>query len=167
MHLRFEFLTLIGWQMSLFQIAVRERNQPPDDGKRQPGQYKTGGKHQQRPAPLRIHQCGENVLQKTDAAPRQFLLQHIAFTIFLHGTPTRFARASGTQSTAATKKKISKFNLNQFFFLSIRSSSLITQLELVMVNTFSDTIKCIRDKKKMYKRNLRNSQHNTHDLKNI
>lgn len=67
--------------MQIFQITMRHRDQPPNGRKAQPYQYKAQHKNHQRPTPLRINQCGENVLQESYSSTRYSFLYHIAFAV--------------------------------------------------------------------------------------
>lgn len=96
-------LTLHGRQVHLLQVAVRERDQPPDDGEAQPGQHERQREHDQRPAPLRVHQRGEHVLQEADAPLRDALLRHVALAVLQDGAAAQFAaRAARPRGAAAS-----------------------------------------------------------------
>lgn len=69
--------TLCWWQMHCLQITMCNRNEPPNACEEQPWQNKTQSEHNQRPSPLGIHQCGENILQKSYSPSWNFLLYNI------------------------------------------------------------------------------------------
>lgn len=89
--------------MSLFQVAVCECNQPPDNGKGQPREKEAEGKGDQRPSPLRINEGRENVLEKAQSATTQLLLHHIAVSIFEDSPFAESFRGARSQVTASGK----------------------------------------------------------------
>lgn len=72
--------TLKRRQVHILQVSMGHCNQPPYHRKTQPRQYKTQREYNQRPSPLGVDQCCEDVLKKTYTTLRNFLLCHIAVT---------------------------------------------------------------------------------------
>lgn len=58
-----------------------EDNEPPDEGKEEPGENKGEREHKQRPAPLRIHERGEDVLKVSAPALGHVPLDDIAVSV--------------------------------------------------------------------------------------
>lgn len=96
-------------EMVRLQVAVREEDQPPDDGEAQPGEEEAGGEDQEGPSPLGVHQSREDVLQEADAAPRTLRLQDVAVAIFEDGPSADFPDGARTERFPETKQ-ISKFD---------------------------------------------------------
>ena len=60
---------------------MREGDQPPDDRKGQPGEEEAEGEREQRPAPLRVNEGGEDVLEKPQSPTVQLGLHNVAVAI--------------------------------------------------------------------------------------
>lgn len=58
-------LGLISGQVSLFEVAVSERNEPPDDGEEHPRADEAQAEREEGPSPLRIDERRKNVLQES------------------------------------------------------------------------------------------------------
>lgn len=63
------------------EITVRVRDQPPDYPEHRPRKQEAQRENQQRPPPLSIHQCGENILHVPPAPFRHVSLNHIAVPV--------------------------------------------------------------------------------------
>lgn len=74
-------LTLFVGHVRILEVAVRERDQPPDDGEREPRQKEAERKGQQCPAPLRVDQGREYVLQEPQPSAVQLRLKHITVAV--------------------------------------------------------------------------------------
>lgn len=60
---------------------MRECYEPPDEREPEPGEDEGERECQQRPAPLRVHQRGEHVLQEAHAPLRDLRLEDVALAI--------------------------------------------------------------------------------------
>lgn len=67
--------------MILAEVAVRVGDQPPDDREHQPTEDEVQREDEQRPAPLRVHQRGEDVLEVLAAPLRHIALDDVAVAV--------------------------------------------------------------------------------------
>lgn len=72
------------------QVSVRKRHQPPAHGEQQPTADKRRGEDDQRKAPFKVDQRGEDVLQES-ALLADVLVRQVARTVF--GDEARFVHA--------------------------------------------------------------------------
>ena len=73
---------------------MSEGNEPPDHGKGEPTEKETESEDEQGPAPLNIHQCGENIRHVAPSALGNVGLMQVALTILEDHTlphPSKFA----------------------------------------------------------------------------
>lgn len=66
-----------GWG----EVPVGEDDEPPDEGEHEPGEDEGEREHQQRPAPLRVHEGGEDVLQVSAPALGHVPLDNVAVPV--------------------------------------------------------------------------------------
>lgn len=99
----------IGWRWG--KIAVGEDDEPPDEGKHEPGEDEGKREHQQRPAPLRVHEGGEDVLQVSAPALGHVPLDNVAVSVFEDDT---FFHASGCVSGLTVSGKIVEYFQNPY-----------------------------------------------------
>lgn len=59
-----------------------EDDEPPYEGEQKPGEDKGEGEHEQRPAPLGVHEGGEDVLQVSAPALGHVPLDNVAVSVF-------------------------------------------------------------------------------------
>lgn len=90
--------------MSFLEVTVRERDQPPDNGKGQPRQEEAESERQQRPAPLRIDQSSKNVLQEAQPSPVQLGLHNIAVAVLEDRPLSESFRGSRTEVPASCEE---------------------------------------------------------------
>lgn len=64
------------------EVSVGEDDEPPDESKQQPGEDEGEREHQQRPAPLRVHEGGEDILKVSAPALGHVPLDDVAITVF-------------------------------------------------------------------------------------
>lgn len=63
------------------EITVSEDDEPPDEGEHEPGEDEGEREHEQRPAPLRVHKGGEDVLQVAAPALGHVPLYYVAVAV--------------------------------------------------------------------------------------
>lgn len=73
---------LVVGQVRLLKVAVRESDEPPDDGEEEPRTDEAQTEGEQRPAPLRVDEGREDVLEEAKPLLRQLRLDDVALAIF-------------------------------------------------------------------------------------
>lgn len=91
-------------QMHLLQVAMGERNQPPDHGEEQPRSDEAEGKHEQRPAPLGVHKGCEDVLQEAQVLLRNLGSGNIALAALQDGPFAVLASCARPECSTSVKK---------------------------------------------------------------
>lgn len=87
--------------MRLLEVPVGDGDQPPDHGEAQPRQHEAQREYNQRPAPLRVDQRRENVLQEPDPPAGDLLLRDVAVAVLQHGAATDLAVAARPEVAAS------------------------------------------------------------------
>lgn len=74
------------------EVAVREDDEPPDEGEEEPGQDEGEGEHEQRPAPLGVHEGSEDILKVPAPALRHVPLDYVTVSVLEDDTLAHAAR---------------------------------------------------------------------------
>lgn len=64
------------------EVSVGEDDEPPDEREQQPGEDEGESEHEQRPAPLRVHEGREDILQVSAPALGHVPLDDVAVPVF-------------------------------------------------------------------------------------
>ena len=94
--------------MLQFEVSVRDRNEPPEDGEGQPAEDEAQREDEHRPAPLDVHHGGEDVGQVTSTSLGHVALHHVALAILEHDA---LADASGAPPARPIPASVTKQNL--------------------------------------------------------
>lgn len=92
-------------QVALVEVTVGEGDQPPDHGEAQPGEHEAQAEAEQRPAPLRVHQGREDVLEEAQRPPRDAGLEDVAVAILQNRATAQLARRACSVTAPETFPK--------------------------------------------------------------
>lgn len=108
------------WQMQLLQVAVCIHNEPPEQGKEEPGKYEGKCEYQKRPAPLWVNKRCIEILHEAQTPTHQVLLHNIAIAILKDGATAHFSHATRAEVTGSVGWKIPKFILRRALNLFLK-----------------------------------------------
>lgn len=94
---------LVGRKVLGLEVAVREGDQPPDDGETEPGEQEGCGEDDERPTPLGVDERREDVLQEAEAALRTTGLEDVALAVFEDGAATDLADCAWSKGFSGKK----------------------------------------------------------------
>jgi len=86
-----------------FEVTVGRSHREPQQCKAQPREQKVHGENKQRPAPLRVNEGGEDVLQVTPPPLGHIRLRHVAIAALEDNASPKTATAEAGQSSAKKK----------------------------------------------------------------
>lgn len=113
-------LDLVGGQVALLEVAVAERDQPPDHGEAQPREDEAQAEAEQHPSPLSVHQGREDVSQEAQGTPRDTGLEDVAVPVLQHGSTAQLSR---WPCSVPTPEKRSHKSRHFFNFENLRENS--------------------------------------------
>lgn len=87
------------------EVSVREDDEPPDEGEQQPGEDEGEGEHEQRPAPLRVHEGREDVLKVSAPALGYVPLDDVAVTVLKDDALSDASRCVTGLTVSGNKEK--------------------------------------------------------------